>query len=67
MIFQLTFHFQSSPKIVAFKKFRTVSSNRGWGFAKRWQDNYLAICGKNHLGEIVERYSLERIDGHISR
>lgn len=62
MIFKLTFKFPSTENVVAFKKFNTTNANRGWALARKWQDNCVAICGKNHLGEIVENYLLERVD-----
>lgn len=62
MKFKLTLSFPSTPSVVAEKSFNTNHAGRGWGLAKRWRENCLAICGKNELGEPWNGHELERID-----
>lgn len=60
--FKLTLEFPSTAPVVAEKPFNTNHKGRAWGLAKRWRDNCLAICGKNHLGENWNRNCLEVVD-----
>lgn len=62
MNFELTVTWENSPSITVRKEFKTKSANRGWGFAKRWTENCLAICGKDDKGEQATSWELKRLN-----
>lgn len=57
--FSLTVQWPSTPEISVTKSFDTDHKKRAWSLAKRWRENCLAICGKNHKGESWVTNSLE--------
>jgi hypothetical protein len=57
--FSLTFEWPDKSKVTAFKSFNTTHKGQAWALARRWQNNCLAICGKNESGQSVSYYGLE--------
>jgi len=55
--FTLTFQWPDKA-IQVTKEFHTTHKGRAWGLARRWQNNCLAICGKNDAGQLPVRETL---------
>lgn len=60
--FKLTLEYKNSPPVTANKTINAQNNRNAWAAAKRWQNNCLAICGKNHLGESYHWVELELLN-----
>jgi hypothetical protein len=56
--FKLTFEFPSTEPITTVKTFQARDKVKAWTLARKWQDNCLAICGRNELKEHCCRHEL---------